>query len=241
MTSKRDCGAAINHKFALIMEPDFWHERWQSGRLGFHQEKVNSRLRKFWHAFTQSPPAKGDTVLVPLSGKSLDMLWLADAGYHVIGVEISDLACRDFFVENELVYRRIEEERFIKYSGENITLLCGDFFDLAREDLHETKLVYDRAALIALPKTMRQKYVAHLTTLLPPAAKIFLIGMDYDEAKMKGPPFAVPQSEVRALFAADFAVEIISESSGPDIVGNLADRGLDTLDETVYKIKRRVD
>ena len=108
---------------------------------------------------------KRDTVLVPLSGKSLDMLWLADAGYHVIGVEISDLACRDFFVENELVYRRIEEERFIKYSGENITLLCGDFFDLAREDLHETKLVYDRAALIALPKTMRQKYVAHLTNV----------------------------------------------------------------------------
>ncbi|MEM6499330.1 MAG: thiopurine S-methyltransferase, partial [Pseudomonadota bacterium] len=30
------------------MEHDFWHDRWQSNQLGFHQEATNARLMAFW-------------------------------------------------------------------------------------------------------------------------------------------------------------------------------------------------
>ncbi len=225
------------------MDHDFWHQRWAAGRLGFHQQKINSRLRKFW---TAAAPVKGEKVLVPLCGKSLDMLWLAGEGHPVVGVEVSDVACRDFFIENELQYQCTCEDGapFVRYTGGGggggggIELWCGDFFDLKPADLLDVHVVYDRASLIALPDGMRAAYAAHLAALLQPGARVFLISMDYDENKMKGPPFSVPEDEVRGLFADEFSVDIITQSSGPDIVGHLAARGLDTLNEKVYLMRR---
>ena len=222
----------------MNIDHTFWHQRWAQGRLGFHQKKVNSRLRKFWHV---PDGLKGGKVLVPLCGKSLDMLWLVGEGHGVIGNEISALACRDFYSENRLAHTRTDDPPFVKFSGGGVELWCGDFFDLGAADLKDVPLVYDRASLIALPKPMRLDYAAHLAAILRPGAQIFLISMDYDERKMKGPPFSVPEEEVRHLFQNDFSLEIITQSSGPDIVGHLAERGLDTLNETVYRLERLGD
>ena len=219
------------------MEPDFWHQRWAAGKLGFHQQKVNSRLKQFWNALAPAP-VRGAKALVPLCGKSLDMLWLAQSGYRVIGIEISDIACRDFYVENQLPYERINRAPFVKYIGDDIELWCGDWFDLQPDDLSDVRLVYDRAALIALPEPMRTDYAAHLAALLQPGSQVFLISMDYDENKMKGPPFSVPEHTVRDLFENNFSVKIITQSAGPDIVGHLAERGLDWLNEKVYLLQR---
>ncbi|MGR3914480.1 MAG: thiopurine S-methyltransferase [Gammaproteobacteria bacterium] len=217
------------------MQPKFWQQRWSEGRLGFHQEKVNSRLRTCWHALEAVPGAR---VFVPLCGKSLDMLWLASCGYRVIGLEISAIACRDFFTENGLRYVETAGARFVRMTGGGIEIWCGDFFRLNAADLRDAQFAYDRAALIALPAAMRAEYAEKLAELLPPGARILLISMDYDPRKMKGPPFSVPEGEVRALFAGRFCVDILARSSGPDIVGNLAARGLDTLNETVYLLRR---
>ena len=76
------------------MKAAFWHEKWANGQLGFHQEKINSRLKKYW---SELDPDKGEAVFVPLCGKTLDMQWLTQQGHPVVGNEISDVACRDFF------------------------------------------------------------------------------------------------------------------------------------------------
>ncbi len=227
------------------MDNEFWQQRWESGRLGFHQQKVNSRLTKFWNKLQL---AHGDTVLVPLCGKSLDMLWLARQGHPVIGIEISNRACRDFYAENELPYTHKDEAQFIKFNsgkfndspfnGGAIELWCGDFFNLKPTDMNEVRTVYDRAALIALPESMRTAYVAHLAMILPPHSQVFLISIDYDQTKMKGPPFSVAEHEVHNLFKDQFSTTLITHSSGPDIVGNLSNRGLDTLNEKVYLLRR---
>ena len=225
------------------MEPEFWHQRWAAGRIGFHQQKVNSRLRKLWPAFAAGAGAQ---VFVPLCGKSLDMRWLAAQNYSVLGVEISAAACRDFYAENNMpISRRPPAPNFpfAKFTGATggarVRLWCGDFFKLTAAHLNGIRLVYDRAALIALPRAMRPAYARHLAELLRAGAKIFLISMEYDENKMQGPPFSVAEQEVRDLFADNFSVDVLARSSGPDIVGNLAARGLDTLNETVYALQRR--
>ncbi len=178
---------------------------------------------------------------MPLCGKSLDMVWLAEMGHSVIGIEVSEVACRDFYVENQLQYTRKEDApagKFSKFAGADIEIWCGDFFDLTPADLTDVRVVYDRASLIALPEAMRYDYASHLATLLPSGSRIFLISMDYDESKMNGPPFSVPEDEVRDLFEKKFSVDVITQSSGPDIVGHLAERGLDTLNEKVYLLRR---
>ena len=65
-----------------------------------------------------------------------------------------------------------------------------------------------------------------------------MISIDYDERKMKGPPFSVPQEEVMDLFEKVFSVQVIYQLSGPEAVGHLAARGLDTLNEKVYLLQR---
>src|SRR5690606_282577 len=81
------------------MDADFWLERWNEGRTHFHQDRVTPLLQKLWP--TLALPA-GSRVLVPLCGKSLDMVWLAEQDMRVLGVELSPLAVEQFFSENKL-------------------------------------------------------------------------------------------------------------------------------------------
>ena len=217
------------------MEASFWHQRWSENQIGFHQENVNSRLIRLWPELDITP---GAGVFVPLCGKSTDMLWLAEQGYRVLGVELSEPACEAFFQENGLSCRTERRGAFIEFTGDNVRLLAGDFFSLTRADLEEVMAFYDRAALVALPESMRPDYARHMGEILRPGSRGLCISMSYDESRMNGPPFSVTEEEVRRLFAPLFDVDTLARSSGPEIVGNLRERGLDTLDEAVFRMVR---
>ena len=57
------------------MDADFWHARWQENRIGFHLPQTHYLLVRYWPVLQAGP---GERVLVPLCGKSLDMLWLLE-------------------------------------------------------------------------------------------------------------------------------------------------------------------
>jgi hypothetical protein len=67
-------------------------------------------------------------IFVPLSGKSVDMLWLAKQGYQVIGVELSQEACQLFFSEYDIPYQQIKKGKFTVFIADKITIFAGDFF-----------------------------------------------------------------------------------------------------------------
>ncbi len=81
------------------MDPAFWQERWKNQDIGFHQPEFHALLQKYWSRLDLRP---GSPVFVPLCGKSLDMVWLAQQGHRVIGAELSELAIDDFFAERGL-------------------------------------------------------------------------------------------------------------------------------------------
>lgn len=190
------------------MDADFWHNRWQEGRIGFHQSDVNEFLKCWWSSLKL--PVKS-TVFVPLCGKSKDMLWLAAQGHRVIGVELSEIAARDFFAEQNVQPDIEQAGDFVRYSANGVTIWCGDFFDLKPTDLEGVAAVFDRAALIALPKNMRLRYAEHLRALLPVGCQLLLVGMEYDESRLSGPPFNVPWAEISALFDHQGVLKILSE------------------------------
>jgi len=84
------------------MTPEFWHQRWQHGETGWHQDEVNLHLQEHWPRLGVRP---GEKVFVPLCGKTLDLLWLAGQGLQVLGVELSPIAVEAFFGENGLSRR----------------------------------------------------------------------------------------------------------------------------------------
>ncbi len=177
------------------MEKDFWLARWELAQTGFHQDEIHPFLQRYGHQL----PVGGE-VFVPLCGKSQDMLWLREQGFSVLGVELSPIAVHDFFEENALTFQCGASARHSVYTAERMRLLCGDFFDLAAEDVSRVRAVYDRASLVALPREMRERYVQHLVSILPSGAQILLVAIDYPQEEMAGPPFAVSAMEVESLY-----------------------------------------
>ena len=217
------------------MEHQFWHERWAKKEIGFHEGTVNQYLHDHW------PELAGNgtgTVLVPLCGKAHDMWWLHDRGHAVIGVELSDVACKDFFEEGQEKAKVHPGEPFTKFAHDDLQLWCGDFFQLVPEDLKHARLVYDRAALIALPPHMRQDYVDHLTAVIPDGTRILLITLDYD-TDIKGPPFNVSDEEVLKLYSADYEIEHILTNTLAKDHPFTKRKGLAGATESVFRLSKR--
>jgi thiopurine S-methyltransferase len=215
------------------MQPEFWHQRWQRGEIGWHLAEINVHLQEHWSLLSVGA---GDRVLVPLCGKTLDLLWLAGQGHHVLGVELSPIAVEALFGDSGLTPEVIEEPPFRRYRLDEIEVLCGDFFDLDPAHLGQVAAVYDRASLIALPPELRPRYVEHLVGLIRPETRCLLITLEYDQAQMAGPPFAVREAEVRSLFGGRYDIRRLA---GLDVLAenpSLRSRGLTSLLEQVYAL-----
>lgn len=185
-----------------------WKERWQKGQISFHQAAPEALLTAH---FGRLGLARGATVFVPLCGKSLDLLWLAEQGHPVVGVELSALACEAFFAENRIAAAAPVREgpfRVHRAKERSITLYEGDFFELDTSHVGRVDGWYDRAALIALPEELRRRYVHHLkTVLLAPHSRGMLLTVEYDQSTYPGPPYSVPPAEVHARWQERFRIE----------------------------------
>lgn len=217
------------------MQPSFWLERWTNDQIGFHQREVNPILQAHWSAIAAFD---GATVFVPLCGKSLDMLWLRDQGYGILGVEFIQKAVNDFFAENELSATVTAEPPFVRWTTEDITILAGDFFELTAEQLRDVRAVYDRASLIALPTDRRAHYVEHMSAILRPGTETLLITLSYPSGEMKGPPFSVSNEEVHTLYDGAFSVTSLAELDVLEKNVHLRARGLTSLTERAYRLRR---
>ena len=217
------------------MDPSFWHDRWENQDIGFHQADIHALLPAYWPRLELASDAP---VFVPLCGKSLDMVWLAQQGHRVIGAELSQRAIDDFFAERGLAPTTRTSGGFIVKSAGPYELWCGDFFDLPREAVAGVAGVYDRAALIALPQALRQRYAETLASLLPATARILLITLEYEQSQMAGPPFSVPGDQVRALFAGSFRLEELECRDVLDGHPHFKQRGLTALCESAFLLRR---
>ncbi len=218
------------------MDPAFWLERWQQNQIGFHQAEINAHLQDFWGVLGLP---HGSLVFVPLCGKSRDLLWLRAQGHPVLGVEISPIAVNDFFRENGLAPQRRHEGAFERCAADGLEILCGDFFALTSGQLAAVAGVYDRASLIALPGDMRVRYAQHLQHILPAAAEILLITVEYRQAQMDGPPFCVRQAEVEQLYRERYAVTVLYTKDVLAENARFRERGLSALVEKVYRLTPR--
>ncbi len=177
----------------MTLDKTYWQQRWEDGSTGWHQQQVTPLLQTYWDKLD----LPGETrVLVPFCGKSLDLLWLAGQGHEVLGIEVSELAVQHFFAEHDL---QPEIESFphgTHYVAGQIHIICGDLFAVDADILANCQAVFDRGAMIALPADQRPAYRQAVYGALPKGCRGLLLTVDYPQAEMTGPPFAVPQSEL---------------------------------------------
>jgi thiopurine S-methyltransferase len=169
------------------------------------------------------------------------MVWLAEAGHPVVGVELSPLAVDDFFREQGLEATTEPVGSFVVRRAGPYTIWCGDFFELPAQAVEGVGACYDRAALVALPSSLQPRYAEKLAQLLPPGAPTLLVSLWYPEGELAGPPFSTPLAQVAAIFATTQSISIASSRDGLSESQNLKDRGVSALDETAYFLRRKAD
>ncbi len=196
------------------MEHQFWFNKWESNEIGFHMDEVNPVLLRFE---ARLGLGAGDRIFVPLCGKTLDIGYLLTRGCRVAGAELSESAVQQLFENLGHTPEVTPQGNLIQYSAPGLDIFVGDIFELSPEVLGAVDAVYDRAALVALPPEMRKRYASHLVTLTDSARQL-LVCFDYDQRQMEGPPFAVLEKEVRALYEDCYG---LTQLSGDAVPGGL--------------------
>ena len=203
-----------------------WLQLWRDKDIEFHQTSVNKFLRRFWITLSHTNKSR---VFVPLCGKSLDMLWLAEQGHKVIGVELSPIAVKAFFKENNLRPIKKRLGKFTLWKNGNISILCGDYFSLSKTDLGNIDTVYDRSALTALPEDIRKLYVDHMREIVPIDTNIFLLTIEDIDEKILPEQVHCVDEEVKTLYSKYFHIKLAH-------VENLVDLHLESTTHTEYKL-----
>ena len=214
------------------MESQFWIKAWNEGRTNFHQQDYHEKLTEY---FPTLNPKKGQSVLVPLCGKSKDLLWLNKLNLNVHGIELYEQAVESFFSENKLSpVKKDQDQDFTNYTFENIVISCGDFFKLNKHQTYD--FIYDRASLVALPPPMRKNYAQVIKQSLKMGGRYLLIVYEYDQSKREGPPFSVDANEIHELYQDQFSIQLMEDKQSTKEGLKLA--SLDSLKQVVYLLEK---
>ena len=211
-----------------LMEADFWIDRWAKNKIGFHRSTPHPLLERHVHRW----PTPG-RILVPLSGKSLDLHYLVESGFSVVGEELVEDAVVQFFEEAKLTPMIDEISEFKVYRNEagTVEYFVGDFFKLQSKYLAPCDGLYDRAALVALPPELRTAYCSQVAALLSESAQGLLVTLDYPPGSLskgaqtgakEGPPFSITPTEATALFEEAFEISVVEEGYRPEMTGSAA-------------------
>jgi len=193
------------------MEAEFWHQRWKERDIGFHRADANPHLVRY---FKELALPAGSHVFLPLCGKTLDIAWLLGQGYRVAGAELSQVAIEELFSELGVTPQIMDAGKLKHYSAPAIDIFVGDVFELSAERLGAVDAVYDRAALVALPREMRDRYAVHLPALTGKAPQL-LVCYEYDQSLAAGPPFSVTKDEVKGRYGATYELTMLTSAKVP--------------------------
>lgn len=177
-------------------------------------------------------------VYVPLCGKSLDMVYLAQAGHQVIGTDLATLAFEQFFQEQQLSPSTISRGRFRVHVDGPFTLLEGDAFKIDVQDVDgPVDAIYDRASLVAVDPKTRVDFVESLYRVLKPGGALLLIVFEYDQSKLDGPPWSVRDEDVRKLFHRFGTVSLLETRNEP-VGPRFIEAGITSMVERAYWIEK---
>jgi thiopurine S-methyltransferase len=193
------------------MEKDFWIQKWGKKDIGFHQKEVNAHLKTNLEKLSLK---KGSRIFLPLCGKTLDIGWLLSQGYRVVGAELVETAIQELFAELKIKPQVTQINKSKHYSAQNIDIFVGDLFDLSKEILGKVDAIYDRAALVALPIELREKYTKHLWQITDRAPQLLVV-YEYNQSEMPGPPFSIKEEEVMLHYANTYNIKRIESVEVP--------------------------
>nr|BDT28302.1 thiopurine S-methyltransferase Se/Te detoxification family [Bacteriovorax sp. HI3] len=169
---------------------EFWSDVWKEGVIRFHQKDYNQAMVHFF----KDIDLKNKTVLIPLAGKTNDILFFLEKGANVTAIEFYEGAVEAFFKENAIAFTKKEHV----YSGTNITFYAGDFFEYKNQTPFD--VMYDRASQVVFNQNDRPRYYQHMSSLINARTILFSGAIDHQGPADYGPPFKISPEEVISAY-----------------------------------------
>nr|XP_038029949.1 thiopurine S-methyltransferase isoform X2 [Anas platyrhynchos] len=196
-----------------VLTAQEWLHKWETGTAAFHKEHGHPLLEKYLDVLLSG--RSGLRIFFPLCGKAVDMKRLADLGHSIVGVDISEQALKEFFADQGLSYCEepvpgIAGAKKLQSTSGNICLYCCSIYDLS-------------------------SYASLMISLMEKNSSYLLVTVLYDPNKHKGPPFYVPESEVKSLFGNHCEIKLLEKVS--DFSERHRRWGLDYFLEVLYILK----
>lgn len=178
------------------LSPAFWDERFDKQFTPWDQGGVPRRLAQF---VAGSPaPLR---CLIPGCGSAYELALMLDHGWNATAIDFSPAAVA--------AAQAVLGER-----AEHVEL--ADFF--AWQPAATLDLIYERAFLCAMPRTMWPQVAARWTQLLVPGA--MLAGYFFFDDNAKGPPFGIAREQLFELLAPHF--DCLADESVDDSIAVFA-------------------
>ena len=162
--------------------PDFWDTRYRGGTTPWDAGGVPPQLER-WLAGKASPLR----VLVPGAGSGYEVRAFAAHGHDVLAIDFSDAAIDAARRELGSLAHLVRK---------------ADFFTFETQPFD---LVYERAFLCALPRSLWPRWAARVTELVRPGGE--LAGFFYFDENDRGPPFGVAPHALKALLEGQFELK----------------------------------
>jgi len=161
-------------------QPEFWERRFREGVTPWDAGGVPPRLQDFLAA---EPAAQ--RVLIPGCGSGYEIRAFIDAGWSVLAVDYAEAA--------------VERARALlgPHAG---CVRRADFFSFDPGSPFD--LVYERAFLCALPRSLWDSYAPRVAEMLAPAGR--LAGFFFFDEADRGPPFGLKPGEIQRLLDGRF-------------------------------------
>ncbi|CAF0992482.1 unnamed protein product [Rotaria magnacalcarata] len=217
----------------------YWNSQWCNNKIGFHRLTVNPDFEKYVLSKIISVEQQ-QSILFPLSGKTVDMKAALDSKHQVIGIECAQLGIESFFQENNIKYN-IENNECQVYKGIDypVTIFHDNFLTF-NQTLPTIDWIWDRAALVAVNLSDREQYRDNLLRLMTPGhTRLYLVAVCYDDPELTGPPHSVSDEDVISLFGSTCSIELISvNDTTADFIAN-SHRNVRLMEEHLHLIIRK--
>lgn len=181
------------HDFASRdpLSPGFWDERFVQQFTPWDRGGVPEQLRDFIAA---SAPL---TTLIPGCGTGYELAALCKAGWDATAIDFSPVAVGHARAAVGQWHARVVEADFFAYAPPA-----------------PLGLIYERAFLCAMPRSMWPQVAARWTALLAPGA--LLAGYFFFDDVIKGPPFGINRVTLNSLLTPSFTC--IADSAVSDSI-----------------------
>jgi methyl halide transferase len=171
-----------------------WQKHYDENDLAWDLGEVAEPFVRLWEDNVLTP----GTLIVPGCGQGHEVIYFAERGFQVTGVDFSPGA-------EKLLGDSLNRKNL------NAQVLHQDFFELDETHTQAYDGLLEQTFFCAIHRDQRPAYVATVSRLLKPGGLLF--GLFYETGEEGGPPFNTTEADIHKHFVGEFDIERLEKCS----------------------------